>query len=128
MTMKLTNSKNLKTNFKSLLKQREMLHRLVQRMRPEDVAYHLGLAVQDFENFKKTAIHTTDKLYIKENEDFFEEMLKKRDKKLKKLGLLTSEEIVDADVVAPDENNNLETEKTICLDSINETQSKETPC
>ena len=69
-----------------------------------------------------------DKLYIKENEDFFEEMLKKRDKKLKKLGLLTSEEIVDADVVAPDENNNLETEKTICLDSINETQSKETPC
>lgn len=109
-------------------KQREMLHRLVQRMRPEDVAYHLGLAVQDFENFKKTAIHTTDKLYIKENEDFFEEMLKKRDKKLKKLGLLTSEGIVDADVVAPDENNNLETEKTICLDSINETQSKETPC
>ena len=109
-------------------KQREMLHRLIQRMRPEDVAYHLGLAVQDFENFKKTAIHTTDKLYIKENEDFFEEMLKKRDKKLKKLGLLTSEGIVDADVVAPDENNNLETEKTICLDSINETQSKETPC
>jgi len=107
-------------------KQREMLHRLIQRMRPEDVAYLLGIAIQDFDHFKKNAKTITDRLYIKENEEFFNNMIQKRNEKMKKLGLLTNEEIVDADVVASEENNNLETEETICLDSTDNRQSTET--